>query len=88
MRNIKTYREALLKEERKSGPLLESLLYYVDRSDIEGVEDALKSGANPNITDSVGQPVLQLAIQGDNAEIVKLLIDAEADVNRPDDSGS
>ena len=88
MKNIKTYRESLMEAERVLDHSWDSnLLHSVEMGETEHVANFLRQGADPNKTDSVGQPVLQLAIHNDEAEIVKLLIDAGADVNRPDDSG-
>jgi len=88
MKNIKTYIESLMEAEGGFDHSLDSnLLHSIERGEVKDVENFLKHRADPNTTDSVGQPVLQLAIQNDEAEIVNHLIDAGADVNRPDASG-
>lgn len=52
------------------------LIQAIDESDLEGVKELLSKGVDPN-----GMPMI-MAIQSNEPEILKLLIDAGADVNQ------
>ena len=58
-----------------------TLFQAVIKQDIQEIKKALATGANINGTDAHGQSALMHAVAGNNPAIVKLLIDAGADVN-------
>lgn len=58
------------------------------RDDIAQVKELLAQGASPNsLMPTSGAPVLGIAVQNNNIEMAKLLIDAGADVNIKDSYG-
>ena len=60
-------------------------------SEVNEVRDLLNSGANPNIKDKRGEPLLHISVSyseyKENHEIVKLLLKAGAEPNMYDDHG-
>lgn len=56
--------------------------------DLEGVKQALASGADLNAGDDVGYTPLNVAIQQKQVEVVKLLLESGADPNRADHDGN
>jgi ankyrin repeat protein len=71
---------------RTDADTLPPLLSAIDRRDIAGVEQLLKSGADPNVQ-AGGRSALYHAIFVDSAPILRSLITAGADVNAPDQFG-
>src|SRR5262245_14743353 len=56
--------------------------------DLEGVRQALASGADPSAGDDAGYTPLHVAIQQKQAEVVQLLLENGADPNRADKHGN
>ena len=65
-----------------------ALHYCVQKQCLAQVRALLEAGANPNICDIRNVSPLLLAIEVDNIEICKLLIDSGADVHIRDNNGS
>ncbi len=63
--------------ENLNGQLLES----ANDGDLARVKVLLNKGADPNVANIFGWPVLMLAAKRGNTEIVKLLLDKGAQVN-------
>ncbi len=55
---------------------------YVRHNDINNVKKLLENNRNPNMTDSIGNSCIYNAIQNDNFDILKLLIEAGGDINK------
>ena len=70
-------------EEEARDPVMERLLDKVFEGDVEGVQAALDDGADP---DAVGEPegwsVLMRAVHKSTPEVIKLLVESGAQVNR------
>jgi ankyrin repeat protein len=62
----------------------ERLLAAAAAGDVTGIARALAGGANPDACDAAGTPALMLATRADQAEAVRALIEAEADVDAQD----
>lgn len=84
MKNIRTYEE-LIQEQEGDLWLDSQLQEAVAAGDVKKAEELLKSGANPNTSDTAKQTVLHHAVQEDNDEMVKLLIDFGANVHAKDE---
>ena len=65
----------------------ETLFAAIENESPTIVEDLLKMGYNPNVTNSKGLSPLHLAIHVRNLEIAKLLLEHNADVNFEDTNG-
>src|SRR5712691_5132912 len=66
----------------------QQLFAAIHRGAISDVERLVKSGANPNATDTEGTPALMAATLFANAPMVGLLLQHGADPNRPGASGT
>lgn len=66
----------------------EKLINSILKSDVKGLEEALKEGANPNFTDEEGNTVLAKAAMFGQSGIVKALLEKGADVNFQDQNGN
>ncbi len=55
--------------------------------DLVGAEDQLRRGADANVTDSRGTPLLMIAVFKGNTRLVKLLLEYGADVNKQSSTG-
>lgn len=67
--------------DRKSTDIDQLLIDAVTNDDIEAAKNEIASGASPNATDQKkyrGQYALSLAIEKDNVEMVRLLLEAGA----------
>jgi len=65
----------------------ENLIYAATFGDVEGVRAALRAGANTNAVDASRSSPLRAAAERGHLEVVKLLVDAGADLDlRPDSS--
>ncbi len=62
-------------------PPVTRLMFASDQGDLEQVQSLLKRGADITLTDGFGWNVLYFAIRGGNHDIVRLLLDADADLN-------
>jgi len=62
----------------------ERLLAAAAAGDAGGIARALAGGANPDARDPAGTPALMLATRARSAQAVRVLIDAEADVDAQD----
>ncbi len=60
----------------------ENFVFVVNSGDAEAVSLFIKAGFDPSIADSRGTPLLSLAVRSQNPEIVALLADAGADIDR------
>jgi hypothetical protein len=54
---------------------------YVDRSDVQGMQQALGKGLSPNLFDSHGKTLLFYAVERKNRDMVELLLENKADPN-------
>jgi len=52
-----------------------------ERGDVAGLREMLKSGADPNSRNQIGETTLNVAVEKGSAEIIKLLLNQGADVN-------
>jgi len=72
-------------------PLDKQLEDAIDFTDLPKVKELLSKGANPNLRDKDGDPVLVtiavLNLHAEDGEIMKLLLEAGADPNITDDDG-
>lgn len=75
---MKTFKQFL--SEASSPNAQDDLEYAIGDGDLQGVKEALANGADPNGVDMDGDPILSSAINYDNIEIVKALLDAGADI--------
>lgn len=69
----------------------ERLISAVETGDISLVENLLAAGADPNTRvyqEFYDAPILRTAVQADNPLLVKMLLDAGADVNATDSHGN
>jgi hypothetical protein len=71
-------------DEPPSPPPSGALLRAATRGDAGDVERLLARGADPDETDQDGRTAVTHAAYGGHAEVVRLLVDAGADVNRQD----
>ena len=72
----------------KASPMEQKMTEAVLRNDIKQVKDLLSKGASPNsLMPTSGAPVLSTPIASNNLEMVKLLVDAGANVNMKDRYG-
>ena len=58
----------------------ETLFLAIKNENVEIVEDFLKAGCDPNITDSIGEPALFFAFLSGNSQIIDLLLQHGANV--------
>ena len=58
----------------------ETLFLAIKNENVEIVEDILKAGCDPNITDSIGEPALFFAFLSGNSQIIDLLLQHGANV--------
>ena len=66
----------------------QQFLEFCKAGDLQGAEDALKSGADVNQVCESGQTGLMLAVAGTNKPLVSLLLrNPDIDVNKKDNSG-
>jgi len=65
----------------KSGKVEDTLLTASLRGDVKAVKEFIKKGANVNEKDNNGFTILMLTARQNNPEIIKLLLDAGADMN-------
>lgn len=72
----------------KSGKVEDTLLTASLRGDVKAVKEFIKKGANVNEKDNNGFTILMLTARQNNPEIIKLLLDAGADVNYVSNEGS
>lgn len=61
------------------GRFLEAI--YLEQ--VQAVDSCLRKGVDPNLKDEEGSPALVLAVNTGNADIVRLLLTAKANVNAP-----
>ncbi len=59
----------------------------VYRENLEEIATLLKSGADPNASGEYGERPVQIAINCRNSEIIKLLLEAGASLDRNDGEG-
>ncbi|MBN9296259.1 MAG: ankyrin repeat domain-containing protein [Filimonas sp.] len=62
------------------------IIHLVAQNDVQGVEAALKSGANVNTTDNSKRSLLLMAVNSHQTEMATLLIKYKADVNQQADN--
>jgi len=72
--------------------LIVQMLKAVSKGDIEGVKSSLAAGAVPdkiliNIGEMQNATLLHLAVAGDHAAIIEMLLAAGANINQPDSNG-
>ncbi len=59
-----------------------ALYYAVAKNDLQKVKFELDHGANKNLILDTGLPLISIAIELENIEMVKLLLDETIDLNR------
>lgn len=77
------------KQKRPSGDLVQA--YSGTRNVAEKVSQLsrlLSGGADPNVTEPGGHPLLQMAVNDGHLEVVRLLLKHDADVNATNPTGS
>ena len=57
------------------------LLRAIENQHVENVQVLIEAKANPNAKDAAGEPAIARAVKGESSEIVRLLIDAGADLS-------
>ncbi len=66
----------------------EELIYAINTERPALLRGALKAGADPNLRNSIGHPVIMMAALSGKVELVRILIKAGADVNAKTSIGS
>nr|BDT34765.1 ankyrin repeat domain-containing protein [Myxococcus sp. MH1] len=74
--------------KKKLSPLDARLLAAIEASNAKDVAKQLAAGANPNTVDAKGYPALHSAASEGSLELVRLLLDAGADVHAQDSDGA
>lgn len=64
-----------------------ALAWATTRSDIDTMKQLLVKGADPNLADNQGRITLHHWVKGGNHDCLQVLLDAGADVDRPDKFG-
>ncbi|MBV4360408.1 ankyrin repeat domain-containing protein [Pinibacter aurantiacus] len=85
--SIISCRSAPITEQINTGIMTnKALIRLVEQNDLQGVEAALKNGANVNTTDNGRRNLLLIAVNGRQTEMAKLLVKYKADVNQQADN--
>ena len=66
----------------------QNIFKYIDKNDIESVENYINSGADINKQNNKGYTALMYATLNSNYEIVKLLLNAGAYIDKQNNSGN